>query len=421
MLLIRVFVPFVFGFYLSYLYRVINALIAPDILSELHLGASGLGLLTSVYFLTFGVCQLPVGALLDRFGPRRVQAALMLVAASGAFVFAFGAGSWALIAGRGLIGIGVSAAWVGGLKATVTWFPKERLSLVNGWMLALGSLGAVTATGPADMAVHLIGWRGLFVLLGVLSLAASGIVYMAVPEAVPGGAPAVPRSSGRLRDVCLDRDFLRIAPLWACAIGTAWAVQGLWAGRWLADVDGYNQRTIVTHLFIMSCTLSAGGVLFGGLAHRLRRRGVSTETVFVSAIALYMAVEGLIVAHAPLPSALLWGVSAIFGSLTALGFAIMSELYPKEAIGRANSVIGVMQIAAGFFFQWVMGVLVALWRPEAAGRYPTIAYEAAFIFPLLLQGFAMGWFAWAKLRRVGRAAFLAIPPPHIHATGGGKE
>jgi MFS family permease len=398
-LLMRVFVPFVFGFYLSYLYRVINALIAPHLLSELHLDASGLGLLTSTYFLTFGACQLPVGALLDRFGPRRVQAALMLVAALGAFVFAFGTSSWVLIAGRGLIGIGVSAAWVGGLKATATWFPKERLSLVNGWMLALGSLGAVTATGPADMIVHLIGWRGLFAALGALSLLAGGVVFATVPDAAPATASVSARPSVRLRDICVDQDFLRIAPLWACAIGTAWAVQGLWVARWLTDVDGYDQHMIVTHLFVMACTLSAGGIVLGNLAHRLRQRGISTVTVFVSAIALYMTIEALIVARAPLSSYALWGAAAVFGSLTALGFAIMSELYPKEIIGRANSVIGALQIAAGFFFQWVMGSLIALWRPNAAGHYPTIAYQAAFAFPLLLQALAMGWFLWATMGR----------------------
>ena len=410
MLLVRVFVPFVFGFYLSYLYRVINALIAPHLMSELHIDASGLGLMTSAYFLTFGACQLPVGALLDRFGPRRVQSALMLVAALGAFVFAFGTSSWVLIAGRGLIGIGVSAAWVGGLKATATWFPKERLSLVNGWMMALGSLGAVTATGPADMIVHLIGWRGLFVALGALSVLTAGIVFATVPEATRTTASVSAGPSVRLRDICRDRDFLRIAPLWACAIGTAWAVQGLWAARWLADVDGYDQHTIVAHLFVMACTLSAGGIVLGNLAHRLRQHGISTETVFASSIAVFMGIQALIVARAPLPSYVLWGMSAVFGSLTALGFAIMSEVYPKEIIGRANSVIGVLQIAAGFFFQWIMGSLIALWRPNAAGHYPAIAYEVAFAFPLVLQGLAMSWFLWATMeRRVAQHRSLRHP------------
>ncbi len=88
MILARVFVPFACGYFLSYLYRVINAVIAPDLVAELRLDAAELGFLTSTYFLTFALFQLPLGMLLDRFGPRRTEAALLMFAALGAFVFA---------------------------------------------------------------------------------------------------------------------------------------------------------------------------------------------------------------------------------------------------------------------------------------------------------------------------------------------
>ena len=86
--LIRVFLPFAFGYFLSYLYRVVNAVIAPDLIAEVGLDAADLGLLTSAYFLTFAILQLPLGILLDRFGPRKTEAALLVFAALGAFVFA---------------------------------------------------------------------------------------------------------------------------------------------------------------------------------------------------------------------------------------------------------------------------------------------------------------------------------------------
>mgnify|MGYP006412548417 CR=1 FL=1 len=86
--LIRVFVPFALGYFLSYLYRVVNAVIAPDLISEMGLGASDLGLMTSAYFLTFALFQLPLGMLLDHYGPRKTEAILLLFAATGAFVFA---------------------------------------------------------------------------------------------------------------------------------------------------------------------------------------------------------------------------------------------------------------------------------------------------------------------------------------------
>ena len=82
-LILRVFLPFVFGYYIAYLFRTINAVMAAPLATELGLGADDLGLLTSVYFLTFAAAQIPICVLLDRYGPRRVQSALLVIAAIG--------------------------------------------------------------------------------------------------------------------------------------------------------------------------------------------------------------------------------------------------------------------------------------------------------------------------------------------------
>ena len=86
MLIARVFLPFVAGFYLTNLFRTINALISGQLASDLALDAVDLGLLTSVYFLTLAAVQIPIGIYLDRYGPRRVESALLLVAAGDALL-----------------------------------------------------------------------------------------------------------------------------------------------------------------------------------------------------------------------------------------------------------------------------------------------------------------------------------------------
>jgi sugar phosphate permease len=92
-LILRVFLPFAIGYYLSYLFRTISALIAGPLTDEFGLTSSTLGLLTSAYFLTFAVAQIPIGILLDRHGPRRVQAVLLVLAAGGAALFGAADGS----------------------------------------------------------------------------------------------------------------------------------------------------------------------------------------------------------------------------------------------------------------------------------------------------------------------------------------
>jgi len=96
---------------------------AAPLATELGLGADDLGLLTSVYFLTFAAAQIPIGILLDRYGPRRVQSALLVIAAIGSTLFAVSDHFWMLLVGRALIGLGVASAMTAGLKALVLWFP----------------------------------------------------------------------------------------------------------------------------------------------------------------------------------------------------------------------------------------------------------------------------------------------------------
>ena len=143
MLLVRVFVPFACGYYLSYLYRTVNAVISPDLVRDLGVDANELGLLTSAYFLAFASFQIPLGVLLDRMGPRRVDAGLLAIAGLGALVFAQSDAFAGLVLGRALIGLGVSAALMASMKAFTLWFPLSRFASLNGY-LPTGSIGIRT-------------------------------------------------------------------------------------------------------------------------------------------------------------------------------------------------------------------------------------------------------------------------------------
>lgn len=120
------FLPFAAGYYLSYLFRIINTLIAGRLMSDLGLGAADIGLLTSVYFLVVMVAQIPIGICLDRYGPRRVQCVLLAVAAGGTALFGLSTGFASLLLARAMIGLGAAAALMSGLKIIVLWFPRRQ-------------------------------------------------------------------------------------------------------------------------------------------------------------------------------------------------------------------------------------------------------------------------------------------------------
>src|SRR5512134_3478798 len=181
-LLLVVFCPFAAGYFLSFFFRNVNAVISKDLAVEFSLSPSDLGFLTSMYLLAFAAFQLPLGVLLDRYGPRRVVAALLCIAAAGALIFALARDFTMLSIGRALIGLGVSAGLMGAIKAFTLWFPLSRLATLNGLYLAAGGIGGLSATAPAQALIEPLGWRGLFTVLSAMSVAAALLVFFIVPE-----------------------------------------------------------------------------------------------------------------------------------------------------------------------------------------------------------------------------------------------
>ena len=338
------FLPFVAVYYLAFLFRNINATIAGSLTTEFGLGAGDLGLLTSVYYLTFAAAQIPIGILLDRCGPRRVQSVVLVAAALGAALFAVSDHYLLLLGGRALIGLGVAAAMTAGMKALVVWFPRERVPLLSGLMVTLGAMGAVTATLPADFLMGSMGWRGLFELLAIASAGCAIVIYLVVPEA-PAVTPVAGKSATNgLRTIYADLRFWRLAPLSATCIGTAWALQGLWAAPWLSDVEGLDRAGLLRYLFVMAIALSLGAILFGVTADRLGRRGVGPKALFGLVATVFIVAQLALMLRLPLPSYIPWGVVAAVGAATVLSYAVLAEYFPKEIAGRANAALNVFHI-----------------------------------------------------------------------------
>jgi MFS family permease len=395
-----IFLPFAAGYYLSYLFRTINALIAGSLTSELGLGAGRLGLLTSVYFLTFAAAQIPIGILLDRYGPRRVQSAFLLIAAAGAALFGACATFVPLVIARAMIGLGVAASLTAGLKAVILWFPKERVALVNGWMIMCGALGAVTATAPAERLLDWIGWRGLFEFLAATTALAAAFIYFVVPEPLTLRGNA--SSQAGLTTIYADRRFWTLAPLSATCVGSAWALQGLWAGPWFIDVERLDRPNLIMHLFIMAVAVSLGALLLGIMADRIRRRGLRTAGLLAVVAAISIVAQFALIVRLPLPAIVPWSAVAIVGAGTVLSYAILADYFPKEVAGRANAALNVFHLGWAFIVQYGIGLVLAQW-PREQGHYPVIAYQVAFALNVAAQIAALLWFARPTARTLGSA------------------
>ena len=151
---------------LSMFYRVSNAVIAPNLIRDLGLDAETLGILGGAFFYSFALLQIPMGPMLDRFGPRIVVISSALVGAMGAFLFAFGESFAAAMLGRILIGMGMAPILMGSLKVFTLQFPPEKFATLMGTLVSVGTLGSILATSPLAYFTSTIGWRMTFIIAG---------------------------------------------------------------------------------------------------------------------------------------------------------------------------------------------------------------------------------------------------------------
>jgi predicted MFS family arabinose efflux permease len=402
MTILRVFLPFAFGYFLSYLYRVVNAVLAPDLVADLDLDAANLGFLTSAYFLAFAAAQLPLGIFLDRFGPRRSEAGLLLFAAAGAFLFATATTTTGLIFGRALIGFGVGACLMAALKAYVIWVPGERLPLINGFHMSAGGLGAFAATKPVEMALQFTDWRGIFFVLAALTVLSSAIIFLFVPERE--GSMSKDSLADQLRGVgrvFSSPVFWRITPLTVLSQASFLAVQGLWVGPWLADVGGLERGAVANTLSIFAATTIVGFLVIGVVTERLARFGIRPLAVAIFCMTAFIIVQADIVFGLSGTVLPMWVVYAFFGTSGIVSFAVLSQSFPPDMTGRVLTGINVLVFSFSFLGQWITGAVIDLWPPTAGGGYAPEGYTASFAILLGLQVLALAWFTLATWRGWG--------------------
>jgi predicted MFS family arabinose efflux permease len=390
-LVLVVFCPFAAGYFLSFFFRNVNAIISKDLARDFALTPSELGFLTSTYLLTFAAIQLPLGVLLDRYGPRRVVAVLLCIAAAGALTFGLARDLTMLSLGRALIGIGVSAGLMGAIKAFTLWFPLSRLATLNGAYLAFGGLGGLAATAPAEALIGEFGWRALFFGLSACALLVAVLVFTVVPEKkLPATGETIGEQFASFGRIFSSLPFWRIVAALVLTHGAYQALQGLWLAPWLYDIAGMDRPAVARHLLITVVAYVVGSLAFGFTSDRLARAGVSRLTVFKAGLTVCVAMFILLACGVTSGLGVLLAVYGFATISGALAYPLMTSLFGPEMTGRVNTASNVLMFGLSFAFQWGIGAVLRLFPVEGASYAPQ-GYATAFALLAAMQVAALLW------------------------------
>jgi len=394
MLFARVYFPFALGYAISYFYRNTNAIIESDLVDELGLGPADLGLLTGAYFFSFAIFQLPLGILLDRYGPRRTEAVLLLFAALGAWIFSKADSLSGLILGRLLIGLGVSACLMAAFKAYVIWFSSGRLPMINGLQMVAGGLGALVATTPLQNVLSITDWRGVFTGLAIITVFASLFLWFILPEHQSSADkhPAIKTQLKEMGHIFRSPVFWSIVPLTALSNGSFLAIHGLWIKPWLRDVASLGEGDATQLLFAMTLAIIVGYFSLGIFTERISQLfDIGPITVGVFGMTLFLTTQFSMAygwATSPLLLVVIFG---FLGSSCILTFAGLAQIFPKKYSGRVSTILNVQVFMGAFIIQWGIGAIIELWPTTEIG-YDPASYQVAIGVLVLMQAAGLVWY-----------------------------
>ena len=364
---------------LSFFQRFAPAGIAPDLAAAFETSAASLGALAATYFYVYTLMQVPTGILVDTLGSRRILLVGGLVGGCGSILFGLAPTLDLALAGRALIGLGVSVTFIAMLKLIAVWFAEERFATLVGICMLIGNLGSVLAGAPLSAVAQTAGWRDAFIAVGIVSLALAVLCWVLVRDRSPAVAPAARFDRTVLLGGLLA--VLRNRATWPAVlvnIGTSGAFftfAGLWTVPYLVQVHGLARAEAAVHLSLWFGGFAVGCFFIGTLSDRLGRR----KPVIIGATHCCALIWLLLWSGVGLPLTASYALFALLGVATAgftLTWACAKEVNPPLLSGMSTSVANMGGFGAAAVLQPLVGWVMDLaWHGEMAAGVRV--YDAA--------------------------------------------
>ena len=290
------------GYFFVYFHRISVSVVGQDIVADV---GGSIGFLSSVYYWTYTAMQIPSGVMADRFGARAASTVFLLIASIGSLVTCVGTEFWMIVLGKVMIAAGMAVVYVPLMKLVSVWFPKSDFAVLSGVVIAVGNVGAIAATGPLELMAQALGWREVFLVLGVITLVLAvlcatvirnhpkdrGLPSVEAVELSEHGTAVVESSAARIPvmkglHIVLSggRKFWTCALAYFLVYGSIMTFQGTWAVTYFNNVYDFalSASWMVTALGVgkILSTLAIGGMTSRGIIRSKRKAMIYGTSVF---------------------------------------------------------------------------------------------------------------------------------------------
>ncbi|MBZ0217943.1 MAG: MFS transporter [Fimbriimonadaceae bacterium] len=375
-----------FGY--AFFHRVAPAVMVEDLMRDFSVGGAVLGNLSAIYFYAYAGLQIPIGIMLDRWGPRTNMVVALTISAIGALIFSYADTVMLAYIGRFFVGMGSAAAFLGTLSLVGRWFPPHRFSLFSGMTMFVAMIVAIGSQGPLAALIGMIGWRAMIFYGAGIGFLLAILVFLIVRDDPnrASGRQARHQGWGEFGRALLIA--LKIPQVWyvsllsTCMAGFMLAFGGLWGVSYLVakyDVSRLEAGFYASFVFM---GWAVGAPLGGWVSDFIKRRKLPlllsslVQTILLCSLFLLpdlsIQISGALI--------ILSGISAGF---MVNAFAYIREITDPRVNGAVFGLINGFTVGSGAVLQPLIGYLLDLnWDGTMKGGariYSMAAYDIAML------------------------------------------
>ena len=375
------------AFALAFFLRVSPSVMSDDLMREFAVGAAVLGNLSAIYFYIYAGSQIPIGAMMDRWGPRAMISVSVALAAAGTVLFALADGLTTAYLGRFLIGAGSACAFVGGLVLAGRWFPPQRYAFVSGMTMLFGMAGGLLGQAPLALLIEATDWRQAMLLTAAVAGALAALIWLVVRDRppAPSSASGSVAGGGAIRSIGSTLGNIR---LWCVmAIGASFsgpllAFGGLWGVPYMMVKYGLDRPDAAFYVSFNLIGWALGAPFGGWLSDHLGRRKAPLLVVGVINLACMAALFYLPALPPAAAAVLIFLIGALSGTMV-ITYALGREITPPASHGTVTGFINMGTVGAGAVLQPIIGLVLDLeWDGtvvDGVRAYGIAAYTSAFV------------------------------------------
>lgn len=398
-----------FGY--AFFHRVAPSVMVGDLMRDFAIGGALLGTLSALYFYPYVLLQIPLGALLDQLGARRLLTLTLALASVGTLIFALAPNVGVAYLGRILIGTGCAVGFLGSIFLAGRWFPPHKFAFLAGLTMFFGMLAGMMGQAPLAWLIGLLGWRTSMLLAGLFGIILAIMIWLIVRDNADGSDRKVRlggevwKAVGRgLAETASLPRVWHIAFMAAAMSGSMLAIGGLWGTPFLMSAYGLDRTYAAGLVSLLLLGWAVGAPLWGLVSDRTgKRKAVLVFNCLLITVSLAIV---CFVDELPLSLCVICLILCGFGGgAMTVSFALAREVTPDEISGSVTGIVNSATVFSGAVLQPLVGWrLDTLWDGtlDAGSRvYAAADYRVAFLLVLMLPatGFVASWFLPTGERR----------------------